>query len=63
MFNDHCKAIHEGRNHGTKRKSFNNHKKFFLFHLISSFCSPVIQTFIILALSVIAQDNGDNGRR
>ena len=47
MFIDHCKAIHEGRNHGTKRKSFNNHEKCFLFHLKSSFCSPVIQIFVI----------------
>ena len=47
MFIDHCKAIHEGRNHGTKRKSFNNHEICFLFHLKSSFCSPVIQIFVI----------------
>ena len=47
MFIDHCKAIHEGRNHGTKRKSFNNHKKCFSFHLKSSFCSQVIRIFVI----------------
>ena len=52
MFIDHCKAIYEGRNYGTKRKSFNNHGKFFLFHLRSSFYSPVIQIFVIFALSL-----------
>ena len=52
MFIDHCKAIHEGRNYGTKRKSFNNHENFFLSHLRSSFYSPVIQIFVILALSL-----------